>query len=822
MLKSMRLKPVLRRLLRLPMFTGLTVLTLGLGIGAKSAIFSVIEGVLLKPLPYPKADELIAVTQAAPGLNLTDAAIGAFQYFTWRDESRTFQDFGIWTTTRVTVTGQGNPEEIASLDVTDAVLPLLGVQPLLGRLFTRADDSPTGAPESVILTYGYWQQTFGGDTSVIGRPLLLDGRPREIIGVLPASFRFLDLKPSVILPRRLDRNRIFLGAFSYTGLARLKPGVTLAEAEADLARMVPLSLQRFPPLPGASVKLYEDAHLTPIVQPLKQRVVGTIGTVLWLLMGTVGIVWLIACANVANLMLVRIDGRQHELAIRTALGADRGQLTRELLTESMTLALLGGLLGLGIAYAALRLLIALAPANLPRLDQISLDGTVLLFTLATSIATGLIFGAIPVIKYTMPHVSTALREGRTLSASKDRQRARGTLVVVQIALTLMLLISAVLMIRTFQALRHVQPGFVRPEEVQTLHISIPAAAVRDPLAVAQMEQQILDKLAAIPGVSSVGASTSLPMEGGLIWRDGIYAEDQVSVDHQIRPLRLFKFISPGLLQTMGNAVVAGRDFTWADVFERRDVVMVSENLARELWHDPAAAIGKRIRENTKNGYREIIGVVADERDDGVDQKAPSIVFWPMMMDNFATAARFMRPSLAYVVRSPRAGSRGLLTEINQAVWSVNPNLPTANVRTLQEIYDKSLARTSFTLVMLAMAGTLALLLGLAGIYGVISYSVSQRRREIGIRVALGAQHHQVTGMFVRHGALLAGIGIVCGMVGAWAITRVMSSMLFDVSPLDPLTYVGVSLGLAAAAVLACYIPALRATTIDPTEALRAE
>jgi putative ABC transport system permease protein len=805
----------------MPMFTGLTVVTLGLGIGANSAIFSVIEGVLLKPLPFQRADELIAVNHAAPGVNIPDAGIAAFLYFTYRDQSHSFQDVGMWGTNTASVTGLGEPEEVRSLEVTEGVLPLLGVQPALGRIFTPKDDSPAG-PDTIILTYPYWQAKFGGDRSVIGRSLLLYGKPQEIIGVLPATFRFLDLDPAIVVPLRIDRSKTFLGQFNYAGIARLKPGVTVAQASADVARMIPIALRSFPPFPGFNAKMFEEARLGPLVQPLKQSLVGNISTVLWVLMGTVGLVLLIACANVANLLLVRVEGRQHELAIRMALGANRGQIARELLLESVTLALIGGLLGLGLAYAALRLLVAIAPANLPRVDQIAIDGTVLLFTMIMSLFAGMLFGAVPVFKYAGAQVGTALRsEGRSVSQSKERHRARSALVVVQVALTLVLLISSGLMIRTFQALRQVQPGFTRPEEVETLRISIPTAG-REPVATVRMQQSIQDKIAAIPGVSSVGITSVIPMDGSGGWHDALFAQDHVYASNQVPPIRRFKFIAPGVLKTMGNTIVAGRDFTWTDLYERRPVMMVSENLARELWQDPAAAIGKRARENPNSPWREVVGVVSDERDDGIDQKAPATAIWPILMDNFSGDAKFVRSSVAYMIRSPRAGSQAFLTEINQAVWSVNPNLPLASVRTLLEIYNKSLARTSFTLVMLAIAGGMALLLGLAGIYGVISYSVSQRTREIGIRLALGAQNQEVTRMFVRHGALLALIGIVCGLTAAFVLSRFMASMLFDVSPLDPLTYAGVSLGLVAAAVLASYIPALRATTVDPVEALRAE
>jgi putative ABC transport system permease protein len=640
--------------------------------------------------------------------------------------------------------------------------------------------------------------------------------------VLPDTFRFLDRKPALVLPLRLDRSKTFLGQFSYSALARLKPGVTIASANADVERLLPVALQRFPPPPGYNAKMFQEARLAPRLGSLKQDLVGDVSTVLWVLMGTIGMVLLIACANVANLLLVRAEGRQQELAIRVALGAGRAQIARELLVESLTLGVFGGVLGLGLAYGGVRLLIALAPSNLPRLEQISIDGTVLLFTLAISLVAGLLFGAIPVIKYAGPRLSATLRAGgRTVSASKERHRARNTLVIVQVALALVLLVSSGLMIRTFQALKNVQPGFTQPREVQTLRISIPRSQVSDPVAVVRMQQEIMEKIGAIPGVAAVGLSSVIPMTGQG-WHDPIFAEDRVYAESQIPPLRVYKFVTPGLVKTMGNSVVAGRDLTWTDVYEKRNVVMVSENLARELWREPPAAIGKRIRESLKGPWREIVGVVSDERDDGVNEKAPTMVLWPILISNFNDDETFVQRSPAYMIRSSRTGSSGFIGEVSRAVWSVNPNLPLANVRTLQEIYDASLARTSFTLVMLAIAGAMALLLGIAGIYGVISYSVSQRTREIGIRIALGARNEAVTRMFVVHGLRLAGIGIVLGLAAAFGLVRVMSSLLFDVSPMDPLTYFAVASGLMTAALVASYVPAWRATAVDPVEALRAE
>ncbi len=819
----MGLKHVLRRLLGSPAFTIVTVLTLAIGIGGNAAIFSVIEGILLKPLPYSHPERLVAVEHLAPAVTGSDRDIGSapFLYFTYREQGRMLQDVATWTGDAVTITGLAEPERLEALDVTDGFLPLLGVRPTAGRIFSRQDDSP-GSPDTLMLSYGYWQRKFGGDPSAIGKRIVVDGKAREIIGVLPREFWFNDLKPEILLPQRFDRNKTFLGNFSYQSLGRLKDGVTIAQANADVARMIPMALQAFPPFPGYDRKMFEQAGLAANLHPLKDYLIGDIGKVLWVLMGTIGMVLLIACANVANLLLVRAEGRQQELAIRAALGAGWGQIVRQLLLESVTLAILGGLAGLALAYGGLRLLVTLAPSNLPRLESISIDGTVLLFTLAVSLIAGLLFGMIPALKYAGPQLATALRAGgRTLSQSKERHRTRNMLVVVQVALALVLLVCSGLMIRTFYALRQVQPGFTHPETLQTFRISIPSTQVKDEVETARLQQAILEKVAAVPGVSSVGLTTNVPMSGSG-WHDPIYAEDKQYLDSKIPPLRFFKFYSPGLLATMGNTLLAGRDFTWSDTYDRRPVAMVSENLARELWGSPAQAIGKRIRESMKADWREIVGVVNDERDDGLNQKAPTFVAWPMLMNNFAGDQIHVSRWMSFVVRTDRAGTQSLLADLRQAVWSVNPNLPLSRVSTLAETADKSMARTSFTLVMLGIAGAMALLLGIVGIYGVISYSVSQRTREIGIRMALGAPLRRLTAMFVGNGLTLAALGVIFGLAGAAAVTRLMKDLLFEVRPVDPVTYLGVSVVLIAAAMLASYIPALRAAAVDPVEALRAE
>jgi predicted permease len=558
---------------------------------------------------------------------------------------------------------------------------------------------------------------------------------------------------------------------------------------------------------------------------LKDELVGDVEKTLWVLMATIGMVLLIACANVANLLLVRADGRQQELAIRAALGAGTGRLARELLLESIVLGLLGGIVGIGLAFGALRLLVALAPGNLPRMDDIAIDLPVLAFTLALSVVSGLLFGAIPIFKYATAQLATMLRGGgRTASASRERHRTRNVLVVAQIALALVLLVGSGLMIRTFQALRDVHPGFTRAREVQTLRISIPDSQVKDEVAVVHMEQAILDKVGAVPGVTSVALASTVTMTGDG-WHDPLYAQDKAYTESQLPPLRLFKFVSPGFMKTMGGALIVGRDFTWTDAYDQRPVAMVSESLARELWNEPSAALGKHVRPYQNGAWREVVGVVSDMRDDGLNKKAATAVYWPLLTKAF-TETPDSRPQLArgvtVVIRSTRTGANGFVNELSQAVWAINPNLPVSGVRTLQEIYDASMARTSFTLVMLGIAGGMALLLGVGGLYGVISYSVSQRSREIGIRIALGAQARAVTRMFVTHGFALAGVGVVIGLAVAVSIMRLMSSLLFDVSPIDPLTYVLVSIALIAATLLASYVPALRATAVDPINALRAE
>ncbi|HET8697758.1 MAG TPA: FtsX-like permease family protein, partial [Gammaproteobacteria bacterium] len=579
------------------------------------------------------------------------------------------------------------------------------------------------------------------------------------------------------------------------------------------------------PLPPGAVGATREAiaswRMTPVVRPLKDDLVGGVASMLWVLMGAVGAVLLVACANIANLMLVRADARRQELAVRAALGAGRARLATALLAESVGVGVAGSLVGLSLAYVGLRGLVAIGPSDLPRLQEIAVYPPVLAFTVAASLAATLLFGAIPALKAAsqveMPTASAA----RGPTAGRDRNVTRGALVVAQVALALVLVVSAALMIRTFEALREVDPGFAEPGGIQTARIWIPSALTSDPKQYTLIEHEIGDRIAALPGVTSVGFASQLPMEPPSV--SSVLVEGQPLAAGATPPGRALKYVSPGYFAAMGTRIVAGRDLTWSDIEAGGRVVLISENFARELAAEPAGALGKRIRlPVASDAWREVIGVVQNVHDSGPYEDAPSFVYWPVLAENMGGSPLAGTPSVAFAIRSERAGTASLTEEIRQAIRSVNGSVPVGLERTMQDVYAGSLARTSFTLVLLAIAGGMALLLGVVGIYGVVAYVVAQRAREIGIRSALGAAPRELERMFVLHGLRLSALGAAVGLVAAVALGRVLSSLLFGVSPMDPVAYAG-ALGVTlAAAALASYVPARRAAAIDPMETLRAE
>jgi predicted permease len=821
------LKFVLRRLRKSPGFTATVLATLAIGIGANTAVFSVLNSIILKPLPYPEPDRLVSLNLDAPGAEglasfESGLHLSASMYFTFSEHNHTFQSLGVWMPGTSNVTGFGQPEEVKAINMTAGVLETLGVPPLVGRSLATADQDPKNA-NNIMLSYGYWQRRFGGDRAVIGRSILVDSRQRTIIGVMSRRFRFVDQDFDILVPMGLDPHNQPLAGFGFNGIGRLKPGVTIGQADADVGRLIPVWMDSWSNGPGTDPHWYQVWRITPAFRPLKQEVVGDVSKLLWVVMSTIGVVMLIACTNVANLLLVRAESRQQELSIRAALGAGRARIVRELLVESLALGLIGGLFAIGVAYGGLRLLVAVGPADLPRLTEISLDARSLLFTLLLSVFSGLFFGAIPALKYAGARVRNVFSgAARGASAGRDRQRARKTLVVAQVAMALVLLVSAVLMIRTFWRLRNVDPGFSDAQHLQTLRISVPDSLVADQVAVTRLQNAIADKLAAIPGVTSVGFAEGVPMEGIDPWWDEIRFEGR-SDNHDHPPMRLFNFVSPNYFHTMGTRIVAGRDFTWTDVYGLRPVTMLSEGFARAEFGSPTAAVGKRFRYFQNLPWLEIVGVVQDVHHDSISADPPAIVYWPSMMSNPYLKNGIRAPrAVTFAIHTSRAGTESFLAEIQQAVGQVNSSLPVASPRTMQEIYSKSMARTSFTLVMLAIAGSMALTLGILGIYGVISYTVSQRTREIGIRLALGAQKTDLKWMFVRSALALTGVGVGLGLCAAGVVMQSMKSLLFGISPLDPATYIAIPLVLIASAVLASYLPARRAAAVDPVEALRAD
>jgi predicted permease len=815
----MSIRHHVRRYLRAPAFTAVCVFTLALGIGATTAIYAVVDAVLLEPLPFPAQERLVGVWHTAPGLGFDEVNQSPALHTLYQQESRVFEDIGMWQNARVTVTGLGDPEQIEGLRITSGTFRLLGASAVRGRIFT-ADDDAYGAPLTAIVSWDYWQTRLGGGDDVVGRTITVDGRAREVIGVLARDFRTLDAAPPIYLPLQFNPADLMLGNFSYQGLARLKPGTTLAQANTDVERMIRIAPERYPR--GISANMLVEARFAPNVRPLHVDVVGDIGDVLWVLLGTVGIVLLIACANVANLFLVRAEGRYRDVAVRSALGASRARIAREFLAEGVGMALIAGALAVGLAAGGLQLLRTFGSDRLPRLHEVSLDGSVLLVAFALSVFAGALLSLVPILRHGGEAVAGTLREGgRGGSAGRERHVARSTLVVAQLALALVLLTGSGLMIRSALAMRQVDPGFTDPGSVLTMRIAVPWAEVEDARAMAAAHERIHDALAAVPGVRSVGVSSSLTMDT-YDSNDPIDIEEFPVPADQLAPIRRYKWIAPGYFATMGNRMVAGRDFTWDDVHNPNDVIIITENLARMYWDDPRQAVGKRVRNIAISPWREIVGVVADAHDDGIEQGPTAIAYWPLLVNNMWDASLNTQGALGYALRLDRPLTAGLMQAVREAVWGVNPNLPLADVQTLDRLAAQSMARTSFTLVLLGIAATIALVLGAVGLYGVISYAVAQRTREFGVRMALGARRGDVGRLVLRHAAVLVTIGVTVGLLAAFGLTRLMSAMLFGVAAADPVTFAAVAAVLATVAIAASLVPVLRATRVDPLEALRWE
>jgi len=812
-----------RRLARSPSFTLVALFTLALGIGVNTAIFAVVNSVLIRPLPYPAQDELVVPHFTAPGMGIREVPYSEAAYLINAEESRVFDQIGVYRQTALNLTGGTEPERVSAIEATHEVLSILGAVPGLGRLTVLEDDLP-GSPEVAVLSYGLWQRRFGGDPSAVGRTMEVNGVSREVVGVLPESFRFLTREADLFFPTRFDRADPDEGSFNYTGIARVRSGISGAAVRADMERLIALWPERYNGL--ITKAMLDQTGMAPNVIPLKKQVTGDVSRALWILMAAVGLVLLIACSNVANLFLVRAEGRQREVAVRTAMGASARDLVRHFLAESFSLGILGGTAGLFLAWAGTHALVRFGPESLPRLHEIGLDLASLGFTLGASLLAGLIFGLFPVLKYRKPDMNAGLKEGgRGGSLGRERHRARNTLVVFQVALALVLLVGSGLLLRSFQALRAVDPGF-DPRGVLTFRLTLPPSAYPSSDSRMAFHGQLLETVGDLPGVVSGGAADNIPMGGGLS-NSGTWFEDFPTLPDQVPDVIETSRVTAGYLETLRVGLLEGRTLTTFDARDRADVVVVNRALAEKYWPGQSP-LGKRLTQDldldsgasADTRWKTVVGVVENVRSLAMELEPNPALFFPVVEAVDEEESRTPQ-SMAYVIRTSGEPTT-LLPAVRQAVWDMDPNLPIAGIRTMESVVRDSMARMAFTMVLLGIAALVALLLGTVGIYGVISYVVTQRTREMGIRLALGAEGVAVTGMVLRQGAVLAGIGIAIGMGGALGLTRLMAALLFGVSATDPVTFLGVPPVLAGVALLASWFPARRAALTDPVEALRAE
>jgi len=807
-----------RKLRRSPGFTAVTVAILAIGIGGTTALFSFVNGVLLKPLPFPEPDRLVGVWLTSPvwGMEWLDQPRGA--YFTFREDSRTLEDIAIWDARQVAVRSGGEAEKVPAMMITDGMFGVLGVEPALGRDFTPADDRP-GAPLTFLVGHEYWRNRLGGDPAVIGSTLTVDGAVGEVIGVAPPGLRILRFAPAVYFPARWDPSTAGMSDYSYQAIARLRPGVTLQEATDDVGRMIPLVVERYPD--GMSLEQVRQARIGPHLRPLTEELVGEVSRPLWLLWIATALVLVIACANVANLLMVRAEGRRREVAVRAAIGASRLQLVRELLLESLGLGLLGGTAGVGVALVGVDALGSILPPEFPRLHEIGIDGTTLLFASGASLLASLLFGILPALRTGRSDAVEGLKEGGAASGtSRRRLTARNTLVVVQVGLALMLVVGSGLMARSYAALRSVDPGFAHPEEVLTFRVNLSPDEVGSTLEVAAFYENVIRAVASLPGVASVSGSNNLPMDGNSS-NQGLEIEDYPTGPDENLPFARVKWVAGDYFETLGIPLLLGRAITWEDARRQVPIVVVNEAYARTHWGDAGRALGRRIRYGGQP-WREIVGVVKDVHDTGFEREPVPTVYWPLVVDGFWGIEPWTPRWFAFAVRTSRPDPIALLPDVRAVARGVDPAIPLFAVRTLDDIVRRSTARTTLTMSLLAIAALVALSLATVGIYAVVTYSVGRRTREIGLRLALGADAAGVRRLVVRQGLVLVLIGVAGGLTGSLTLAGFVSSLLFGVRPLDPATYLAASMGTVLVAVVATWLPALRASRMDPRTALTVE
>jgi predicted permease len=802
---------VLRGLLRSPGFTAVAVLTLALGIGATTAVFTLVDSVLLRPLPYPESDRVLSIRHELRGQ--TGVPISPGLYAHYREHGRTLSAIAMHNNTVMNIAVGGEPERVIGRGVTPSIHDVLQVAPLIGRPLQPADGEP-GAEPVVLLSHGYWQSRFGGDASVIERAIEMDGVSRRVIGVMPRGFSFPDDDTRFWIPIVVNPQSASLVAFVFSGIARMAPGTTVASVQAELQSII-ARLDELAPESGTTVTTMHEGNLAASVTTLKEVMVGDLRRVMWTLLGMVAFVLLIACANTANLLLVRAEARQRELALRQAIGAGRGDMARPFLAESLLLGLAGGALGVAVAAAAVRVTTALAPANLPRLAEVGIDPRVLAFTAAISLLAALGFGMFPVLRFDRRDLSSALKDGgaRGGTAGRERHRVRNGLVVAQVTLALVLLISSGLMLRSFLALMAVDPGFER-EGVLAVQVSVPAGVVAEPTAVEEFFRQLRERIAAQPGVHAVGATAAVPLSGPVTYVS--YALPDVPTGPDEPPhMAYLTHVDPGYFEAMRIRPLEGRTIEEGDAANHFRGIVVSRAYAQRWWPD-GSAIGRRVNVGSSEPW-EIVGVVENVRHRGLQEDVEEIFYLPTLFGS-ADAPQVARTREIVV----RAGVEpmALLPVVQREVRDLHPQIPLSNPRSMEDVVRIAAAETSFAMAVLGSASLVALLLGLVGIYGVISYVVTQRTRELGVRMALGATGLSIHAMILRQAVTLTGIGVVLGLLVALGAGRVIESLLFGVSTRDPVTYGVVAVSVVLVACLASWLPARRAAGVDPAITLR--
>ncbi len=794
-------------------FTTVAVLTLALGIGANVAIFAVVDAVLIRPLNYPESQRIVTIMHHAPGLDLPDLenSEGMLRFY-WQN-APFLSSLAGYDTRDANLTGGDRPARVQTVRVTPQIFDVLRTQPALGRPFNEADAAEGAAPVA-ILTHAEWVDRFGSDPGILGKTIALDGVTTEIVGVMPDHFSFPDPDAAALLPMHVDPNGEF-GTFGIGGVARLGPGITLAQAQQRIQELQ-ARLPSFFPNDEVTPEFMKSSGWAVSVEPLRKRMVGDVASALWIILGTVGFVLLIACANVANLFLVRAESRQKELAIRSAMGAGRARLASLFLSESVLLGLGGGAVGVALAWAGVRLLVSFGPHDLPRLNEVGVDGRVLLFAAALSVLAGFAFGALPLLRRSAFGVATALRDqGRGSTSGRERHRTRNVLVAGQIALALVLVVGSGLMVRSFQHLRSVDAGF-DPTDVLTVGLSL--GDVESLPAAARFYQRAADQAAALPGVKSVGVTTAIPLGTGN-WNGGsFHIESKPRADDQLPPVAMYKAVGPGYFEAMGMTLEKGRTVKRSDIEDGVPVAWVNETFARTLLDGDA--LGQHIRwsNGADSSWAEVVGVVKDVREFGLTQPVRAVAYLPLVTGGWG----FPHLNVGFLVVKADRDPSALVQPIRDIIRRLDPNVPVTTTSTMGEVVSRSMRQTSFTLVLLGIATLVALFLGAIGLFGVVSYVVSQRTREIGVRVALGARPDDIRTMVLRQGVGVYVTGALVGLAGAFALTRLMGTLLFQVSATDPVSFVLAPTVLLAVAAFATWLPARRAARVDPMEALRAE